>query len=244
MTRALATTGLTGLTGLIMGTLACGAPEAGGPLAGGGAKAARDDAAHEENHTAVPETLPFYDDPYFTAEWIEPTDPRYSKLHRIGEFSLLDQTGQAFTRAELAGKIHVASFFFTTCPSVCPKMTANLMRVQDAFLDDDRVSMLSYSVASSVDTVEVLAAYAQRHGIEARRWHLLTGDRDQIYALARQSYFVEKGIGQRKANNEFIHTENVVLVDEQGRLRGIYNAMLPLDVERMIADIRILQQTG
>jgi protein SCO1/2 len=215
----------------VLSIVGCDAPEASVPLAG------------DAEPAAAPETLPFYDGPDFTAEWIEPTDPRYSKLHRIGEFSLLDQTGRAFTRSELAGKIHVANFFFTTCPSVCPKMTANLMRVQDAFLDDDRVIMLSYSVASSVDTVEVLAAYAQRHGIEASRWHLLTGDRDQIYALARQSYFVEKSLGQRKPN-EFIHTENVVLVDAEGRLRGIYNATLPLEIERMIADLRVLQQTG
>jgi protein SCO1/2 len=218
----------------IMSTLACDAPEA-------GVSTVAD--ADRATQAAAPETLPFYDGPDFTAEWIEPTDSRYAKLHRIGEFSLLDQTGQAFTRAELAGKIHVANFFFTTCPSVCPKMTANLMRVQDAFLDDDRVLMLSYSVASKVDTVEVLATYAQRHGIETTRWHLLTGDRDQIYALARQSYFVEKSLGQTKPN-EFIHTENVVLVDGEGRLRGIYNATLPLEVERMIADIRVLQQTG
>ena len=104
--------------------------------------------------------------------------------------------------------------------------------------------MLSYSVTPWVDTVEVLRDYAKDQGIDSRRWHLLTGERDAIYQLAHDSYFVEKGIGKQKAGDEFIHTENVVLVDAQGHLRGIYNATLPADVERMIADIRVLKQTG
>jgi protein SCO1/2 len=202
----------------------------------------REVTASEPGDAEAAEILPFYDDPYFTAQWLTPEDPRYAKLHRIADFALRDQTGRAFTQADVAGKIHVANFFFTTCPSVCPKMTNHLMRVQAAFLDDDDVVMLSYSVQSWVDDVAMLASYAERHGIDARRWHLLTGEREQIYALARESYFVEKGINEHKPANEFLHTENVVLVDGEGRLRGIYNATLPLDVERMIADIRVLKR--
>jgi protein SCO1 len=220
------------IVAMLLGVLACERSPAVG----------REATASEPGDTQAAEILPFYDDPYFTAQWLAPEDPRHAKLHRIADFALRDQTGRAFTQADVAGKIHVANFFFTTCPSVCPKMTSNLMRVQTAFLDDDDVVMLSYSVQSWVDDVAVLANYAERHGIDARRWHLLTGEREQIYTLARESYFVEKGINERKPANEFLHTENVVLVDGEGRLRGIYNATLPLDVERMIADVRVLKR--
>lgn len=203
-------------------------------------------AATDSSAASVTEAapLPFYSDPYFTAEWIPADDPAYADIHQVGAFAFCDQSGQTITNADVAGKIHVANFFFTSCPSVCPKMTGNLLAVQEAFASDDGVVMLSYSVQPSVDTVEVLAAYARKHGIDGARWHLLTGDHDQIYALARESYFVEKGVGVAKPRDAFLHTENVVLVDREGRLRGIYNATLPADVARLIADVRLLHATG
>lgn len=186
--------------------------------------------------------LPFYCAEDFTAEWIAPTDPRYSKIHRIAPFSLRNQQGDVVSNATLAGKIYVANFFFTSCPGICPKMATNLLRVQTAFASDDDVRLVSHSVMPDSDTPEVLQVYASEHGVTAGKWHLLTGDKQSIYDLARRSYFAEKVLGFRKDTSEFLHTENMLLIDRHGRIRGIYNATLPVDADRAIDDIRLLQR--
>ncbi len=190
---------------------------------------------------AVPR-LPFYCAEDFTAEWIAPTDPRYSKIHRIAPFSLRNQHGDLVTNATLAGKIYVANFFFTRCPGICPKMATNFLRVQTAFASDDDVRLVSHSVMPDSDTPEVLQNYAAEHGVTAGKWHLLTGDKQSIYSLARRSYFAEKLLGFRKDTSEFLHTENMLLIDRHGRIRGIYNATLPVDADRAIDDIRLLKR--
>ena len=186
--------------------------------------------------------LPFYCAEDFTAEWIAPTDPRYPKIHRIARFSLLNQQGDLVTNGTLAGKIYVANFFFTSCPGICPKMATNFLRVQTAFANDDDVRLVSHSVMPDSDTPEVLRTYAAEHGVVAGKWHLLTGDKQSIYTLARRSYFAEKLLGFRKDTSEFLHTENMMLIDRHGRIRGIYNATLPVDADRAIDDIRLLQR--
>lgn len=156
--------------------------------------------------------------------------------HRISDFRLLDQTGDTITLADAEGRIIVADFFFTTCPTICPKMTAQLARVQEAYRTDDRVVLLSHSVTPEMDSVPVLAAYGELHGADPERWHLLTGDRLQIYRLARRSYFacLDEGNG---GPDDFVHTENFVLVDPQRRIRGFYDGTKASDVDRLIGDI-------
>lgn len=163
--------------------------------------------------------------------------------HRIRDFHLIDQDGDSVTLATVKGRVLLVDFFFTTCGSICPKMSSQMVRVQDAFRTDDRVLLLSHSVTPEADSVAVLKAYAEQYGADHRRWRLLTGDRKQIYALARTSYFAAKDHGDG-GPQDFVHTENFVLVDPQGRLRGFYDGTSPKEVDRAIADIGTLLKEG
>ncbi|KYG74411.1 protein SCO1/2 [Roseivirga ehrenbergii] len=188
--------------------------------------------------------LPFYNSADFTPEWIGEEEVQYSEIHTIANFSFQNQSGEVINNKSLAGKIYVADFFFTICPSICPKMTSNLEKVQTEFINDKSVMLVSHSVMPWVDSVSVLKTYAEMHGIENRKWHLLTGHTEEIYQLARQSYFAEKEIGLDKDSNEFLHTENFILVDGLGRIRGVYNGTIPLEMDRLITDIKTLKQLG
>lgn len=159
--------------------------------------------------------------------------------HRIKAFHLIDQDGDSVSLKDVQGKVVLADFFFTTCGSICPKMSTQLVRVQDAFKDDDRVLLLSHSVTPQTDSVPVLKAYARKYGVSHDRWRLLTGDRKQIYYLARNSYFaaVDHGDG---GPDDFVHTENFVLVDPQGRIRGFYDGTKPAEVDKAMEDMRQL----
>lgn len=159
--------------------------------------------------------------------------------HHIKPFHLIDQDGDSVFLKDVAGKVVLADFFFTTCGSICPKMSTQMQRVQEAFKDDDRVLLLSHSVTPETDSVPVLKAYAQEYGVDHRRWRLLTGDRKQIYDLARTSYFaaLDEGDG---GPDDFVHTENFVLVDPHGRIRGFYDGTKAEEADRAIGDMRKL----
>ena len=183
--------------------------------------------------------LPIYHPTQLDRRLVDPEVLRKGGEHRILDFQLIDQLGQPFTRDSIAGRIVLADFFFTTCPTICPKMTDQMVRVQEAFREEDRLLLLSHSVTPEIDSVEVLAAYAAEKGADARRWRFLTGPRKQIYALARRSYFacMDEGDGGLQ---DFVHTENFVLVDPQGRLRGFYDGTNAKEVDRAMGDIRKL----
>ncbi len=187
------------------------------------------------------ETLPYYNTADFTPNWYTEKQLDTLKLHKIADFSLIDQDGKKVSSETVKGKIYVANFFFTICPSICPTMTQNLLAVYNTFKNDADILMVSHSVMPATDTVAQLKKYASRWKIDSQRWHLLTGEKDKIYALARQSYFAEKEIGLQKEKNEFLHTENAFLIDKNGYIRGVYNATLPLDVENLVKDIKVLQ---
>ena len=191
-----------------------------------------------------PMTLPFYNQADFTPEWIDDNDPSYGQIHKIDEFQFINQNGETIENDNFYGKIYVANFFFTVCPSICPKMTSNMDMVHDQFRNETDVMLLSHSVMPWVDSVQVLKKYAVDRGIDAENWHFVTGDVDEIYALARNSYFAEKEIGIAKDPEEFLHTENFILVDQLGRIRGVYNGTLELEVTRLIEDIKTLRQFG
>jgi protein SCO1 len=156
--------------------------------------------------------------------------------HHILDFSLTDQRGSTVTLADTRNKVVIADFFFTTCGSICPKMSDQLERVQAAFLKDERVLLLSHSVTPEIDSVPVLKDYANLHGADPEHWRFLTGDREQIYRLARKSWFAVKDTGDG-GPDDFVHTENFILADQQGRLRGFYDGTSPADVDRAIGDI-------
>ena len=187
------------------------------------------------------ENLPYYNSADFTPNWYTEKQLDTLKLHKIATFQFTNQDGKTVSNETVKGKIYVANFFFTICPSICPTMTQNLFAVQKAFKDDNEVVMLSHSVMPATDSIAQLKKYANRWKIDTHKWHLLTGKKEKIYALARQSYFAEKEIGLQKEKNEFLHTENVFLIDKQGYIRGVYNATLALDVENLINDIKVLK---
>jgi protein SCO1/2 len=179
--------------------------------------------------------LPYYEGRDFTPRWAPTT-------HRIGSFSLVSQTGTAFTDRDLAGRVHVASFIYTRCSAVCPTLVANLRRV-DRAVADPALRFVSYSVTPDLDTPRVLADFGREHSLDPARWSLVTGDRSQIYRLARESYFADDDriratIAEPGA---YLHTEKVVLVDRDGRLRGVYDATQGFEIDKLIADaIRLL----
>lgn len=182
------------------------------------------------------ERLPVYHPGQLDQRLVDPSVRHSAGEHHIKDFRLIDQRGGTVTLADARGKVIVADFFFTTCGSICPKMGVQMARVQDAYKADDRLLLLSHSVTPEIDSVPLLKAYGERYGADPDRWRLMTGDRRQIYDLARTSYFActEEGDG---GPDDFVHTENFVLVDTLRRIRGFYDGTSPKDVDRLIADI-------
>ena len=144
--------------------------------------------------------------------------------HKIAPFAFTNQNGKTITNKEYAGKIYVADFFFTTCQTICPKMTDNMAWLQEKIKDNPKVKLLSHSVYPEEDTVEVLKKYAKEKGVIDEKWNLVTGDQKEIYKIARQSYLVVK-TGKPEEMYDMVHTENFVLVDQKGRIRGFYNGL-------------------
>ena len=144
--------------------------------------------------------------------------------HKIAPFAFTNQNGKKITNKEYDGKIYVADFFFTTCQTICPKMTDNMVWLQDKIKNNPKVKLLSHSVFPNEDTVEVLKKYAIQKGVLDEKWNLVTGDQKEIYKIARQSYLVVK-TGKPEELYDMVHTENFVLVDQKGRIRGFYNGL-------------------
>ncbi|WP_109832891.1 SCO family protein [Reichenbachiella versicolor] len=185
--------------------------------------------------------LPYYSDAQLNAVWYDDNDPLLDKLHRITDFSFYNQDGKIVTNETVEGKIYVTNFFFSICPNVCPKMTKNLHRVQNEFITNDRVMILSHTVMPWVDSVGRLNEYAKLNDINSSRWHLLTGKKEDIYSIARTSYFADEGFGKSITSNEdFLHTESIILIDQNRHIRGVYNGTIPLDISRLIDDIHYL----
>jgi len=188
------------------------------------------------------EKLPFFNQPDWTPEWIEPGDPAYKKIHQIPSFSLVNQEGITITEKDVEGKIYVANFFFTTCRNICTKMTTNMHLIQEAFADDEQIYLISHSVTPESDSVPKLKKYALENKIRSDKWSLLTGDKSSIYRLAKQEYFAGDTIGFYQTGNEFLHTENFILIDKHRRIRGVYNGTLLVEIERIKEDIAILKR--
>jgi protein SCO1 len=190
--------------------------------------------------TAKTETLPYFNTPDFTPVWITKKS-QLDTLHKLANFEFRNQNGQKITQESFRGKIHIANFFFTICPSLCPRLMTNMQEVQKAFKNDPNVLIASYSVTPEIDSVAALRRYATVHGIVTDKWHLLTGNKKQIYETARKSYFADENLGVQKGENDFLHTENFILIDQNLHIRGIYNGTLPLDMQQLIEDIKGLE---
>ncbi len=183
--------------------------------------------------------LPIYNPSMVNPELVDSTVQYISKYHTIADFSFTNQNGKIITQKEYEGKIYVTDFFFTTCGSICPKMTTNLVLVQKAIINNPKVMLLSHTVFPESDSVSVLKKYAIKNGVIDAKWNLVTGDKKQIYTMARKSYLAVK-LGKPNELYDMVHTENFVLIDSKRRVRGFYDGTKKEDVQRLIADINFL----
>lgn len=183
--------------------------------------------------------LPIFNPADINPKLVDESLQEVEQRHRVGSFSLTDQTGNTVTEKDFQDKIYITDFFFVTCPTICPKMTGQMKRLYTEFKDNDQIALLSHTVMPENDSVPVLKEYGEKHGIDANKWKLVTGDKKHIYNLARKTYFaaVTEGDG---GINDFIHTENFVLVDKEKRLRGFYDGTSEEDINRLIDDIYTL----
>jgi len=179
--------------------------------------------------------LPYFNTPDLTPQW-------KIKSHKIPSFSFKNQNDKIITNAYYNGKIQIADFFFTTCPGICPKLTKNMYNIQEHYKSESNIRLVSFSVMPWVDNVEQLKNYSIANKVNSSKWNLLTGDKDKIYDLARNGFFADENYTKNQNDSEFIHTENFVLVDPDGYIRGVYNGTIEFDVERLKRHISILKE--
>ena len=185
--------------------------------------------------------LPIYQPSMVNFEMVDSTVQYQSKYHKIANFSLINQNGDTITEKDYANKIYVADFFFTTCQTICPIMTDHMVKIQEAIKNDDDVLLLSHSVTPEIDSVAQLKRYAIEKGVDVKKWNLVTGDKKQIYELARKSYLAVKTDGNGD-EYDMIHTENFMLIDKKQQIRGYYDGTKPEDIAQLLEDIKVLKQ--
>ena len=186
------------------------------------------------------ETLPIYQPAQVNSKLVDTSISYKIKYHTISNFSLINQNGDTITEAFYDDKIYVADFFFTTCQSICPIMTKNMKEVQDKLINDKEILLLSHSVTPEIDSVEQLKRYAISNQINDDKWNLVTGDKKQIYNLARKSYLAVED--DPLGNYDMIHTENFILIDKKKQIRGFYDGTLGSEIIRLLDDIEILKK--
>ena len=184
-------------------------------------------------------TLPIYSPNMVSSELVEEEIQYVKKYHKISDFSLTNQNGDTITQDYYENKIYIADFFFTTCPTICPIMTKNMFEVQEKTLKQN-VLLVSYSVTPEIDSIAQLKKYALENKVNDNKWNLLTGDKKQIYELARKSYLVAKNDGDG-GKYDMIHTENFVLIDKEKRIRGYYDGTNKEDIDKLLSDVKILE---
>ena len=187
------------------------------------------------------ERLPVYQPDMVNAELVDTTVQFVRKYHKIADFKLVNQNGDTITEDFYDDKIYVADFFFTTCLTICPIMTDHMIEIQEKIKDDEDILLLSHTVFPVTDSVPVLKEYALEKGVMDEKWNLVTGDKKQIYDLARKSYLATKSTGDG-GKYDMIHTENFVLVDKKKQIRGFYDGTQPEAIEDLMQDIEILKK--
>ena len=185
--------------------------------------------------------LPIYTPADLDPDWVDQSLKNSTKPHVVKDFEFINQNGLVVNEHTVEGKIYIAEFFFTTCPGICPTLTKHTKKIQDEFLNDDDVLILSHTVYPEHDSVPVLHAFGEQHNINSMKWHLLTGSKQDLYGISQKGYFAIS-YQPDLSDDGFIHTENVVLVDKQRRLRGIYNGTNVHEMNRLIEDIYVLKK--
>lgn len=193
------------------------------------------------NKLNVYQPLPVYQPVMVSTELVDSTIQYQKKYHKIADFNLINQNGKIITQEDYKDKIYVADFFFTTCQTICPIMTTNMVEIQKEISDDNEVMLLSHSVTPQIDDVAQLKKYAKEKGVDDKKWNLVTGDKKQIYELARKSYLAVKTFGNGD-EYDMIHTENFMLIDKKRQIRGFYDGTSKEDIKRLLNDIKILKK--
>ncbi|MHA8053146.1 SCO family protein [Aquirufa sp. Wall-65K1] len=205
------------------------------------------------NHFQLPRYIPEIDSTTGEVKMEKRVNPRWNEsdmdtvFFRIPPFQLVDQKGAPFSSKVLDNQIYVASFFFTRCSTICPKITSQVSRLQDTFSQDSDIKLLSISVDPKYDTPEKLAAYAKRFDAKAGKWYFLTGDKKTIYPLALKGFHVpladasEYDQAIKNPDETFIHSERLILIDKEKHIRGFYNGTDKKDVDRLMMEIKVLK---
>jgi protein SCO1 len=178
--------------------------------------------------------------PYIGHHEVDPANPADTLYHTIPPFAVTNQEGKLVTNDDFKGKIHVADFFFTSCPSICPKMTSQLKRIQSLSKDLD-IKIISFSIDPKRDSVETLKKYAEKNGLDTKNWDLVTGDADEIYELGMDGYNLS-AMEDESAPGGYLHSQMVVLVDKEGHIRGMYDGTETVEMDKLLDDIKILMQ--
>ena len=186
------------------------------------------------------EVLPIYQPAEVNERLVDSSIIHVAKYHKISNFKLTNQNGKEITQANYKDKIYVADFFFTTCQDICPVMTKNMYKLQEELKNDNEIFLLSHTVIPEFDTVEQLKQYAIENKVDDSKWNLVTGDKKQIYELARKSYLA---VEDSKFNEfDMIHTENFILIDKNKQIRGFYDGTNEKEIEQLLSDIQILKR--
>ena len=187
------------------------------------------------------EVLPIYQPAEVNEKLVDSSIIHVAKYHKISDFKLTNQNGKEITQANYKDKIYVADFFFTTCQDICPVMTKNMYQLQEELKNDNQILLLSHTVIPEVDTVEQLKEYAIENNVDDSKWNLVTGDKKQIYELARKSYLAVED--SNYSQYDMIHTENFMLIDKERQIRGFYDGTNSEEINRLLKDIEILKQS-
>jgi len=193
------------------------------------------------NILKVDKPLPIYQPADVSTELVDSTIQHKIKYHKIADFSLINQNGDTITQETYKDKIYVADFFFTTCQTICPIMTDNMVDIQKEIKNDDEVMLLSHSVTPKIDSVAQLKRYAIKKGVIDSKWNLVTGDKDEIYRLARKSYLAVKDDGMPD-DYGMVHTENFMLIDKKRQIRGYYDGTKKDEIKRLLQDLKTLKK--
>ncbi len=205
-----------------------------------------------QNHFVLPRYIPLIDSATNQPILKKIENPKFDQpafdtvFHTIPQFSFVDQDNKIFTDEKTKGKIYVANFIFTRCGLICPKVTNQLARVQDTFLNKSEVIFVSHTVDPRFDTPEVLKKYAEKNEAINGKWYFITGEKKELYKMALKGYFVpisdaseyDKAISN--PDEAFIHSEKMILVDKEGIIRGFYDGTDPKEVDRLMVEIKVL----
>ena len=158
--------------------------------------------------------------------------------HTVPDFAFVDQDSQLITNATFAGKAYAVDFFFTSCPTICPKVTKQMLRIYDAFKDEDRLLLLAHTIDPKRDTVGRLKMYATNLGVESSKWHFVTGEKDDLYGIADDYFSI--AIENPDAPGGFDHSGRIILVDPQRHVRSFCDGTDPESVDKFMKDIEVL----